>query len=150
MVKRNTRSLNVPAKYPDRADRMILGDGCIFSTDCRKTELNNNILVVGGSGSGKTVSIVEPFLLESFSRSTVCSVTKRWIVSSRRCKTGGIRFWILILSIHRVEMSASIRWTISTALPIFRSCPRASYPEPEETVIRTPIGMNRQLPFSTL
>lgn len=36
MAKRKTRSLNSPAKYPDRADRMILGDGCIFSTDCRK------------------------------------------------------------------------------------------------------------------
>lgn len=81
MAKRKTRSLNIPAKYPDRADRMILGDGCIFSTDCRKTGLNNNILVVGGSGSGKTVSIVEPFLLESFSRSIVCSVTKRGIVN---------------------------------------------------------------------
>lgn len=81
MAKRKTRSLNSPAKYPDRADRMILGDGCIFSTDCRKTGLNNNILVVGGSGSGKTVSIVEPFLLESFSRSIVCSVTKRGIVN---------------------------------------------------------------------
>ena len=42
MAKRKTRSLNIPAKYPDRADRMILGDGCIFSTDCRKTGLNNN------------------------------------------------------------------------------------------------------------
>lgn len=41
MAKRKTRSLNIPAKYPDRADRMILGDGCIFSTDCRKTGLNN-------------------------------------------------------------------------------------------------------------
>ena len=81
MTKRKTRSLNIPAKYPDRADRVILGDGCIFSTDCRKTRLNNNILVVGGSGSGKTVSIVEPFLLESFSRSIVCSVTKRGIVN---------------------------------------------------------------------
>lgn len=38
MAKRKTRSLNIPAKYPDRADRMILGDGCIFSTDCRKTD----------------------------------------------------------------------------------------------------------------
>lgn len=36
---------------------------------------------MGGSGSGKTVSIVEPFLLESFSRSIVCSVTKRGIVN---------------------------------------------------------------------
>ena len=60
MAKRKTRSLNIPAKYPDRADRMILGDGCIFSTDCRKTGLNNNILVVGGSGSARDREQIHP------------------------------------------------------------------------------------------
>ena len=40
-----------------KADRMILGDGpeCVFSTDTDMTGINNNVLVVGGSGSGKTL-----------------------------------------------------------------------------------------------
>lgn len=64
-------------------DQMILGDGpsCVFSTDCSQTGLNNNVLVVGGSGSGKTMSIAEPFLLESFHRSIITTATKRRIVN---------------------------------------------------------------------
>ena len=64
-----------------KTDRVILGEGpeSIFSTDPKVTGLNNNILVVGGSGSGKTMSIAEPFLLESFYRSIITTVTKRRI-----------------------------------------------------------------------
>ena len=41
------------------ADKVILGDGagCVFSTDCRETGLNKNVLVVGVSGSVKTMSV---------------------------------------------------------------------------------------------
>ena len=62
---------------------MILGDGgdCIFSTDCNMTGINNNVLVVGGSGSGKTMSVAEPALLEARNRSLITTVTKRRIVS---------------------------------------------------------------------
>lgn len=64
-------------------DRVILGQGpgCVFSTNSHETGLNNNILVVGGSGSGKTMSIAEPFLLESFHRSIITTVTKRRIAN---------------------------------------------------------------------
>ena len=63
-------------------DRLILGDGenCIFSSDSQKTGLNNNILVIGASGCGKTVSIMEPRILETFKKSLIATVTKRRIV----------------------------------------------------------------------
>ena len=66
----------------DNTDQVILGSGsdCIYSSDCNITGINNNVLVVGGSGSGKTVSIAEPFLLESKNRNIITSVTKRRIV----------------------------------------------------------------------
>lgn len=47
------------------AERMILGNNCIFNGDPKVTGLNRNVLVVGGTGSGKTVSFVEPALMES-------------------------------------------------------------------------------------
>lgn len=61
-------------------ERMILGEGCFYSMDCNETGLNNNIIVCGGSGSGKTMSISEPRLLETKTSSLVATVTKRRIV----------------------------------------------------------------------
>ena len=44
---------------------MILGQNQFYSLDCYKTQLNNNVLVVGTSGAGKTRSIVTPNLLQA-------------------------------------------------------------------------------------
>lgn len=66
----------------DIEDNIILGADkkLVFTSDSEKTGINNNILVVGSSGAGKTMSIVEPFLLETYSRNLVVSVSKRRIV----------------------------------------------------------------------
>lgn len=61
-------------------ERVILGENCIYSTDCRETGLNNNVIVCGGSGSGKTMSVSEPRLLETKHSSMIATVTKRRIV----------------------------------------------------------------------
>ncbi|MCI6022016.1 MAG: type IV secretory system conjugative DNA transfer family protein, partial [[Bacteroides] pectinophilus] len=61
-------------------DRVILGRDAIYTTDCEVTGINNNILVCGGSGSGKTMSISEPCMLEAMNSSLVVTVTKRRIV----------------------------------------------------------------------
>ncbi len=44
---------------------MILGENQSYSLDCYQTKLNNNVLVVGTSGAGKTRSIVTPNLLQA-------------------------------------------------------------------------------------
>lgn len=44
---------------------LILGKNQYYSRDCYKTKLNNNVLVVGASGSGKTRGIVTPNLLQA-------------------------------------------------------------------------------------
>lgn len=64
------------------ADRMILGESqnAVFSTDCNATGLNNNILVCASSGCGKTMSIMEPRLIETFHSSLIVTCTKRRIV----------------------------------------------------------------------
>ena len=62
------------------ADRIILGQNANYSTDPAETGLNNNILAAGAPGSGKTVSIVEPILIETMERSHIIAVTKRRLV----------------------------------------------------------------------
>ena len=44
---------------------MILGQDRYYSMDCYMTKVNNNVLVVGTSGAGKTRSIVTPNLLQA-------------------------------------------------------------------------------------
>lgn len=65
-----------------KSDRMILGEGqnAVYSTDCNETGLNNNVIVCAGSGSGKTMSLLEPRLLETFESSLIVTCTKRRIV----------------------------------------------------------------------
>lgn len=48
-----------------KKDDLILADGEYYSMDCYKTQLNNNVLVVGAAGSGKTRSIVTPNILQA-------------------------------------------------------------------------------------
>lgn len=49
--------------YIEEQNNMILGQGNVYSLDCFKTQRNNNVLVVGASGSGKTRGIVIPNLI---------------------------------------------------------------------------------------
>lgn len=58
-------------------DKMTLGENVILSTDSNKTGLNNNVIVCGSSGSGKSMSILEPRLLETNHSSLIVTVTKR-------------------------------------------------------------------------
>ena len=46
-------------------ERMILAQNQEYSMDCYKTGLNNNVLVVGAAGTGKTRGIVIPNILQA-------------------------------------------------------------------------------------
>lgn len=62
-------------------ERVILGENCYYSTDSNETGLNNNVIVCGGSGSGKILSFSEPRLIETKTSSMIATVTKRRIVN---------------------------------------------------------------------
>ena len=62
-------------------ERVILGENCCYSSDSNETGLNNNVIVCGGSGSGKTMSIAEPRLIETKTSSLIATVSKRRIVN---------------------------------------------------------------------
>lgn len=55
-----------------------------ISMDTRKTQCNNNILVVGGSGSGKTVGVAYPMLLHLRHGNAVGVFTKRGMTDAIR------------------------------------------------------------------
>lgn len=61
-------------------DQIILGEGVSFTTDTSLTQINDNVLVVGGTGSGKTCSVIEPLLLNCFNSSLIVSVSKKVLV----------------------------------------------------------------------
>ncbi len=61
-------------------DTTILGKDCIISSEA-DLGVNQNILVLGGTGTGKTMSIAEPRLMESYFSSLVVTVTKRRIMT---------------------------------------------------------------------
>ena len=58
-------------------DNIILGENCVFSSNCDETQLNNNILVVGSSGCGKTMSVSEPRLLNTENSNLIITISKR-------------------------------------------------------------------------
>ena len=53
MLRREVRMEQNFARNTERPvqgrNRMVLGEGNYFSLDCYETQLNNNVLVVGGS-----------------------------------------------------------------------------------------------------
>ena len=67
-------------------DSLILGDGPrgVYSMDPRKSLVNNNVLVVAGTGGGKTVSVVEAYLLHAWYMSLVVLLTKRRLLDKYR------------------------------------------------------------------
>ena len=62
------------------ADRVILGRGVETTMDCQETGINNNQLVVGTSGTGKTLSVVVPRMNETKNSSLIVTVAKRELV----------------------------------------------------------------------
>ena len=48
-----------------KANEMIIAKDIYFDMNDLKTQLNNNVMVVGGSGCGKTRSIVSPNILQA-------------------------------------------------------------------------------------
>lgn len=62
-------------------DRLILARNCETTSDSALTGRNNNQAVVGGSGSGKTMSVTEPMLLYTQERNLIVTVTKPRIIA---------------------------------------------------------------------
>jgi len=67
-IKMFNRKFNAPLGKPiaDGAENTIYSKQCQVTMNARKTGLNNNAMVIGGPGSGKSFNIVRPNLLQKF------------------------------------------------------------------------------------
>lgn len=65
-------------------DRVVLGNNAQYSADMAVTGVNNNVVVCGGTGSGKTMSVTEPRLLNTFDSSLIVTMTKKRLVKQYR------------------------------------------------------------------
>ncbi len=81
----------------NNTDNIILGKDCIVSSDTEETGLNNNIIICGSSGCGKTMSVAEPRMLNTYNSSLCITLTKRRLVNKykRVFAERGYRVWDL-------------------------------------------------------
>lgn len=86
-------------------DITTLANGCQYSTDSKKTGINNNQIIVGGSGSGKTMSITEPCLLNTFQRNLIVTVTKPRIIGKYKTLLESRGYEVNILNFNAPEKS---------------------------------------------
>lgn len=88
-------------------DSLILGDGPqgVYSMDPRKSLVNNNVLVVAGTGGGKTVSVVEAYLLHAWYMSLVVLLTKRRLLDKYRKLLEGRGYRVKVMNLVHPDQS---------------------------------------------
>ena len=103
-----------------KKERVILGKNCSYSADSKITGVNNNRVIVGGSGCGKTVSILEPELLELLragSSNMIVVATKRRLVDKYRNPLKNAGYTVYDLNFAEPENSNCcydpLKWTRS-------------------------------------
>ena len=81
-------------------DNIILSEKIKVSTDSKITQLNNNVCILGCTGSGKTYSYIIPQILENFERNPIIYDPKRELVDtySPLYESRGIKTYELNLS----------------------------------------------------
>ncbi len=61
-------------------DTLTFANDYSYTSDSSQTQLNNNIAIVGGSGSGKTMSFIEKRLIDLKNSNAIIKVSKRKLI----------------------------------------------------------------------
>ena len=85
------------------SERLILAEGIEFGTDERKTHINNNICIVGTTGGGKTLNLIQPRLLYNKNTNLIISDPKRELVEKYRYFYEHSGFNVIELNISNPE-----------------------------------------------
>lgn len=86
-------------------DKMVLGSGIEYTTNCDITGVNNNVLVAGGSGSGKTYSIVLKRLIEVQNSNLIVTTTKNRVYDLTHRMLENRNYQVLKLDFSYPELS---------------------------------------------
>lgn len=87
------------------SDRLILADGIEFSTNEKKTHINGNICIVGTTGGGKTLNLIQPRLLYNRNTNLVISDPKRELIEKYRYFYECLGFKVLELNISNPDLA---------------------------------------------
>ena len=99
---------NVTAPGESQYDSLILGNGPAgtYSMDPQVSPVNNNVMVIAGTGGGKTKSVVEANLLHAQHQSMVVLLTKRRLLDQYRVHLKKRGYRIKILNLVNPDESA--------------------------------------------
>ncbi len=99
---------NVTAPGESQYDSLILGNGPAgtYSMDPQLSPVNNNVMVIAGTGGGKTKSVVEANLLHAQHQSMVVLLTKRRLLDQYRVHLKKRGYRIKILNLVNPDESA--------------------------------------------
>ena len=79
----NIKMVNKRLADKDKEKNRILSKHVRMSTDTRRTMINNNLLVIGGSGAGKTFFMVKPNIMQLLPNgSFICTDSKGEVARS--------------------------------------------------------------------
>lgn len=87
------------------SDQIVLAKGYTHDMDCLKTGLNNNVLVIGGTGSGKSMSFCVPFLTHVNDTNLIITVTKERIMHQFKPALEQRGYKSYVLNLARPDMS---------------------------------------------
>ena len=99
---------DITAPGEPQYDSLILGDGPagIYSMDPQESPVNNNVMVIAGTGGGKTKSVVEANLLHAQHQSMVVLLTKRRLLDQYRVHLNKRGYRIKVLNLVNPDESA--------------------------------------------